>query len=105
MSISPQLTQIAYVDALQLLLVGCIFLVVAFIALGVAIYAWRKYRKEPDNELWSLSCFISGLVTATVFALSLLFLCNIWNWVGISHPALLAAKQQITRAHRPRPLL
>lgn len=105
MLISPQLTQIAYVDALQHLLVGCIFLAVALIALGVAIYAYRKYSKEPDNERWPLSCFISGLVAVTVFALSLLFLCNLWNWVGISHPALLAAKQQIARAHRPRPLL
>lgn len=105
MQISSQLTQIAYMDALQHLLVGFIFLAIALISLGLALYAWSQYRKQPDNDRWSLSGFISALVAATFFALSLLFLCNLWNWVGICHPKLLAAKQQISREHRPRPLL
>lgn len=105
MPISPQLTQIAYTDALQNLLVGFIFLAVALILLGVAIYAWSKHHKQPDRELWSISGVIFSLVAATFFVLSLLFLCNLWNWVGINHPTLLAAKQQIAREHRPRPLL
>ena len=105
MPISSQLTQIAYMDALQHLLIGFLLLAISLMALAVALNAWRQHRRQPDNDLWSLSGLISAIIAAAFFALSLLFLANLWNWVGISHPALLAAKQQIARAHRPRPLL
>lgn len=105
MSISPQLTQIAYLDALQHLLIGFLLLAISLIALAFALYAWWKHREQPESEPWFLSGALSSLVAATFFALSLWFLGNLWNWVGISHPALLAAKQQIAREHRPRPLL
>lgn len=105
MQISSQLVQIAYTDALQNLLIGFFFLIISLIALVVALYAWRKHRQRPDSEPWFLSGALSSLVAATFFATSLLFLGNLWNWVGINHPELLAAKQQITREHRPRPLL
>lgn len=125
MSVSPQLVQIAYIDAQQNLLAGLLLLAISLIALGVALYARRKHHRQPDSELWgtsknpsyprrlvssclillgssrrgsdearvfrgalwSLSGFISALVATTFFALSLLFLANLWNWVGINHPA------------------
>lgn len=105
MPISSQLVQIAFMDALQHLLVGFLLLAISLMALAVAVYAWWKHRQQPDNDLWSLSGLISAIIAAAFFALSLLFLANLWNWVGISHPSLLAAKQQIAREHRPRPLL
>ncbi|PKY11025.1 hypothetical protein B1757_06860 [Acidithiobacillus marinus] len=105
MPISHQLTQIAYMDALQHLLIGFLLLAISLLALAVALYAWWKHRQQPENDLWSLSWAISSIIAAAFFALSLLFLANLWNWVGINHPSLLAAKQQISRAQRPRPLL
>ncbi len=105
MHISHQLAQIAYTDALQHLITGFILLAIVVLALLVAGLAWRKYRRYPDTDIWAMVSVIALLVAAVGVFLTLLFLGNIWNWVGIQHPALLAAKQQIAAAHRPRPLL
>lgn len=104
MHISAQLTQIAYTDALQHLVTGFVLLGIFGLALLVAGLAWRKYRKDAAEE-WLFVSVMALFVATSMFCVSLFFLANIWNWVGIQHPALLAAKQQIAAAHQPRPLL
>ncbi|MBU2739876.1 hypothetical protein [Acidithiobacillus concretivorus] len=105
MHISAQLAQIAYTDALQHLVTGFVLLGIVGLALLVAGFAWRKYRSHPYTEEWAFVSVIALLVATAGIFLTLFFLANIWNWVGIQDPALLAAKQQIAEAHRPRPLL
>jgi uncharacterized membrane protein len=105
MHISAQLAQIAYTDALQHLIIGFVLLGIAVLALLVAGFTWRKYRKYPDTDEWAFVSVIALLIATVGVFLTLFFLANLWNWVGIQHPALLAAKQQIAAAHRPRPLL
>lgn len=105
MFISSQLAQIAYTDSVQKLVVGFIFLALTCLALIVGLYAWWKHHKHPHEETWFLSGLVSALLGVFCLIISLVFLANVWTWVGINHPALLAAKQQIAAAHRPRPLL
>lgn len=105
MHISAQLAQIAYFDAIQNLVVGFILLGIVFLALLIARLSWRKHRRHPETEEWPIVSTIGIFVATVSFFLSLFFLANLWNWVGIQYPALLAAKQQIAAAHRPRPLL
>lgn len=104
MQISAQLAQIAYTDALQNLIIGFVLLSIVVLALSAAGFTWWKHRRHPGAEEWFVATVIALLFATLSFCLSLLFLANLWNWVGIQHPALLAAKQQIATAHRPRPL-
>ncbi len=103
MEISVTLAQIAYIDALQNLIVGFTLLGLALILFLVAWRIWRWHRKHQGEEV--ILVFLGLFMGGALLACSLIFLANIWNWQGISHPALYAAHEQIEAQNRPRPIL
>ncbi|WP_414039216.1 hypothetical protein ACJU26_08255 [Acidithiobacillus sp. M4-SHS-6] len=105
MKISTELVKVAYIDATQKLITGFTLLALALVTLAIAVFLWWRFRTKADSELPTLIIFIGLLVTLAFAAISLLYLLNIWNWVGISHPALFAAHQQMEIQDRSRPLL
>lgn len=105
MKISTELVKVAYINATQNLVTGFTLLALSLVTLAIAGFLWWRFRTKKDSDLSTLIIFIGLLVTLAFVAISLMYLLNIWNWVGISHPALFAAHQQMEIKDRSRPLL
>jgi hypothetical protein len=105
MNLSVKSAQVAYIDALQNLIIGFSLSGLSLLLLLVAGLVWYRYRGNPDSENATLFTALTTFIGGTLLLVSLLFVGNIWNWVGLYHPALFAAHQKIEVQNRPRPLL
>lgn len=105
MVISAELVKVAHLDALQNVLTGFVLLTIALIALVIAGMAWRRFRKSAERDMPGIVMFIALLCSACFWAISLFYLLNLWNWVGLAHPTLYALHQKLVMMDRSRPLL